>query len=546
MALPSMPRIPRPFTRVLVMLMSITLLVGLAGIGGSAAVGTGTRPTKQSLAQHILNTAAGKLMTASARAALEMFASGDRHVAPDPKGNDFSKAKKGAGGLAAPTPSFTNARVNNPATDTNQTDQTTQSETAIGVAGSHVVAGFNDSQHGLLFLTAGANLNGYGYSDDGGATWVDGGTIPNAPALQNVGDPWIATDRAGNFYYSSLAIDVVNGLDIGIAKSTDGGHTFSQPVIALPQGNLFDFGDKDAMTTGPDPTVKTRDNVYVAWDDFGCDQTTCFNGLPVARSTDGGASYQVTYADKFNFDTTGCSFQQYIGAMPLVDKNGVLYLTAERFSVTDPDCTGGLFSMDQSFFKSTDGGQTFSSRTTIASVVPATPFGALILGPGQYMRTIEFPTMAILGNALYVAWNDGTSGNSHIRLAKSTNGGASWSLSWTTQGTNDEVQPALSADTALHLFYYRRNNNNTLDVFVANSANGNSFVANRVSTVSSPGVITLPNFDPIIAWGYMGDYLANASDGSHQYFAWGDNRDIVTNFLWPQGRHDPDVFFAKQ
>jgi hypothetical protein len=24
------------------------------------------------------------------------------------------------------------------------------------------------------------------------------------------------------------------------------------------------------------------------------------------------------------------------------------------------------------------------------------------------------------------------------------------------------------------------------------------------------------------------------------------NRDIVTNFLWPSGRHDPDVFFAKQ
>src|SRR6266568_1431887 len=48
------------------------------------------------------------------------------------------------------------------------------------------------------------------------------------------------------------------------------------------------------------------------------------------------------------------------------------------------------------------------------------------------------------------------------------------------------------------------------------------------------------------AFTYMGDYIANVSDGTHQYFAWGDNRDIVTNFLWPQGRHDPDVFFARQ
>jgi hypothetical protein len=44
----------------------------------------------------------------------------------------------------------------------------------------------------------------------------------------------------------------------------------------------------------------------------------------------------------------------------------------------------------------------------------------------------------------------------------------------------------------------------------------------------------------------MGDYIANVSDGSHQYFAWGDNRGTVTDFLYPNGRNDPDVFFAKQ
>jgi hypothetical protein len=161
------------------------------------------------------------------------------------------------------------------------------------------------------------------------------------------------------------------------------------------------------------------------------------------------------------------------------------------------------------------------------------------------MRTIEFPVMAFLGNALYVAWNDGSfgsGGSSHIRLAKSVNDGRNWTLSWATQGTNDEVQPALSGDASgLHLLYYRRNPNNTLDVFVANSANGSSFVPSRVTTRSSPGVFTIPQFDPIIAFGYMGDYIANVSDGTHQYFAWGDNRDRVTNFLWPNGRNDPIV-----
>jgi hypothetical protein len=42
------------------------------------------------------------------------------------------------------------------------------------------------------------------------------------------------------------------------------------------------------------------------------------------------------------------------------------------------------------------------------------------------------------------------------------------------------------------------------------------------------------------------DYIGSATDGTNQYFAWGDNRDVVTNFMWTHGRHDPDVFFAKQ
>jgi hypothetical protein len=155
--------------------------------------------------------------------------------------------------------------------------------------------------------------------------------------------------------------------------------------------------------------------------------------------------------------------------------------------------------------------------------------------------------MAFLNNALFVAWNDGSSGNSHVRLAKSTNSGASWNLSWATQGTNDEFQPALSGDgDGLHLLYYQRNSNNTLDTIVGNSTNGNSFVARRVTTQSFPGVSTFPQFDPIIAFTYMGDYIASVSDGTHQYFAWGDNRDKVTNFLWPSGRNDPNVYFAKQ
>ena len=539
-----------PIRRFLTLLAASAIIIAIVGQGASQAASS--THTQQSIAAHILKTKAGQLMTAPARAILERIARGERAGGPEQGSSAFAKLKASSGGGNAPSGSLTNVRVNDPSADSHQIDQTTQSETAIAVAGSNVVAGWNDSQQSLQpFFTAASNLNGYGFSSNGGATWTDGGNIPNGPAQNNVGDPWLASDRAGNFYYSSLAFDVFNNaLGIGAAKSTDGGKTFSAPVTASPTGGFFYSGDKDAMTVGPDPATKSRDDIYLAWDDSACDQTTCFNGLPVAHSTDGGSTWQLVYADRFIFDdTTGCSFQQYIGAQPLVDpKDGTLYVAAERFAVTDPLCDGsGTVTMDESIFKSSDGGQTFGSRVVIATVTPAFAQGFMDLGPGLVMRTIEFPTLALFKGALYAAWNDGASGNSHIRLAKSTNGGASWSLSWASQGTNDEVQPALSSDSgALHLLFYQRNSDNTLDVIAANSTNGSAFVQRTATSRSFPGVLTVPQFDPLIAPGYMGDYVANVSDGTHQYFAWGDNRDKVTNYLWPAGRNDPNVYFARQ
>jgi BNR/Asp-box repeat len=522
-------------------------VIAAIGVAGSTATPSSSLD-RQSAAEKILKGKSGKYLTSPAQVALGMVVRNDHQLAPGQL--KLGPARPASGGQAPPSPGFTNVRVNDPSLDGNQVDQTTQSETSVGVAGSNVVVGYNDSQRTPLFLEAGSDLSGYSYSADGGATFHDGGDIPNAPEFINFGDPWVASDRAGNMYYSTLSLDVFNfNLDVAVAKSTDGGKTWSDPVpVKRPPFEIFYTGDKDAMAVGPDPSKKTQDDIYVAYDDFVFDfaNNDFFLGLPVAHSTDGGATWTVTYADKNTIDFSTCSFAQYIGAVPIVAKDGSLYVSAEKIAVDDPNCEGAPVTFSEWIFKSTDGGQTFGPGVKIADVTPSVPNGLLKLGAGKYMRNLEFPTMAFLNNALYVAWNDGASGNSHIRLAKSTDGGQTWSLSAATQGSNDEVQPSLTGDKDLHLLYYRRNNDNTLDTFVANSSNGSSFVATRVSTVSSPGVFTIPPFDPIIAFGYMGDYIGSASDGTHQYFAWGDNRDTVTNFMWPQGRHDPDVFFAKQ
>jgi BNR/Asp-box repeat len=529
------------------------LTAALASPSGSAPA-----TNRQQIAQHLLKTKAGQLMTMPAQMFLHMQATGTRQLstAPSAAGSPQPGAQVATGGTAAlaPATGFTNVRVNNPALDTHQTDQTTQSETTIAQSGAHVAVGYNDSQQTLLFSTAGSNSTGYSYSTNGGRTFTDGGNLPNTPEFNNFGDPWMTSDRSGAMYYSTLAGDFFNfNLDVAVAKSRDGGKTWGTPVpVYRPPFEIAYSADKDALASGPDPTVKSRDNLYDTWDDFSTDINTgdTFTGLPVAHSTDGGKTWHLVYADRFKIPATGCSFQQYIGALPIVDKStGVLDVVAEKIVVVDPNCTGTApMQLSESFFKSADGGKTFSPGVKIADITAAEPDGLVHLGPGRYMRTIEFPTIAMRGNAIYVAWNDGgQGGHSHIRLATSTNGGATWSVKFVTSGTGDEVQPALSSDsTGIHLLYYQRNKDNTLDVLVRNSQNGTSFTARRVTTRSFRGTLTFPQFDPIIAFGYMGDYIANVSDGSHELFAWGDNRDTVRDFMYPKGRNDPDVFFAKQ
>src|SRR5438132_1689152 len=285
-----------------------TVLVALLGVlsFSGATVGRTAPPAdRQQAAQALLASPAARFMTPMALMALTATANGGRTLGADASSGAEAAAQATARQAATTNPPaegssrLANVRVNDPGEDIHQTDQTTQSETSIAVAGSNVVVGFNDSQMALLFLTAGGDLQGYSYSTNGGASFVDGGALPNQAGCVNLSDPWLGSDRAGAVYYSTLVL-CVNGLFVGVAKSTDGGRTFHPPTLVMPQSTgVFYQADKDAMTVGVDPRVRGRDDLYDTWDDFSVSVTGEFvAGLPVAHSVDGGAHWQVVYASQ--------------------------------------------------------------------------------------------------------------------------------------------------------------------------------------------------------------------------------------------------------
>src|SRR5215475_8449752 len=368
-------RVSTPVSVLAVAVVAVTTVALTGAFTGALGIGSGATGqvlTRQQAAQRLLRTQA----------------TGSKDLSPgsSPAGVSVRRQSRPAtGGGAQLQPAFTNVRVNDPSLDTHEPDQTTQSETSIAVAGSRVAVGYNDSQQTGLFLTAGSDLAGYSYSTVGDATITDGGTNPNTPEFVNLSAPWLASTRSGDMYYSELSFDLFNfNLDVAVAKSTDGGKTFGTPVpVFRPPFSVFYEGDKPALATGRDPAVKARDNLYAAWDDFSFNTVNgkFFAGLPVASSTDGGATWHLAYAKRFDLtNVRGCSFKQFIGATPIVNRaDGTLYVVAERLMVNDPKCKGAPEQRSEWIFRSTDGGKTFGPGVRIAGVIGAVPDDLLFL-----------------------------------------------------------------------------------------------------------------------------------------------------------------------
>lgn len=170
-----------------------------------------------------------------------------------------------------------NALINNN-TGSTGTASFTQSETSVVSFGSTIVVGFNDSGS----FTGGSNhFTGWSRSTDGGASWIDGGTLP-ASTDGDAGDPALARDStSGRIYFATLGF--TNSNVIPVFRSTDNGATWLAPVNGAP--GKTGMQDKDWIAV--DNFVGLGNgNVYLAERDFGAG-----NGIYFFRSTDAGATY---------------------------------------------------------------------------------------------------------------------------------------------------------------------------------------------------------------------------------------------------------------
>ncbi|HEY4641031.1 MAG TPA: sialidase family protein [Thermoanaerobaculia bacterium] len=401
-------------------------------------------------------------------------------------------------------------------------------------------------------LAAGSNeifrdpMRGY-FSSDNGASW-GGVDLPLPDPIGNNGirfgsDPTLAFDSSGNLFYGYIVVffgsgNGVNGTQMAVARSTDGGKTYPQVTFFAFNGGSDHFNDKPMITADTSAASPFRDNVYLAWD-AASGGSASGGGVRVARSSDHGVTFTVNRAD----DPKGPG--RAIGAVPFVGPNGELYLAWNDYAANTI-----------AFSRSFDGGVTWDAQSVVAS--KQLPFDIRI--PAEFNRgALVYPACdADRSNGahrgrLVCSWMDlAGNGTTDILTSYSDDKGATWSLSKSAADALpyavDRFNQWLSIDPTngvVNVSFYDTRNDTTgaryeTDIYLSRSSNGGaSFAPNvRASDVSSnehdcDGVF------PCSAINYgnqQGDYSGVVAYGGVAHPVWTDsrrNQDSVNGCRFP-------------
>ena len=371
-------------------------------------------------------------------------------------------------------------------------------------------------------------------SSDGGKSW-SGTDAPLPPPIGTNGvdfgsDPTLAFDSRGNLFYGYIVVffsngNGINGTEMAVAKSTDGGKSFPAATFFSFSGGSDHFNDKPMITADANPASPNRDNVYIAWD--AASGGSSAGGVRLATSKDHGATFTVTRAD----DPGGPG--RAIGAIPFVGTNGELYVAWN-------DYAANTIAFNRSF----DAGATWDRQRVVASKtlpfdirIPAESFRGALVYP---TCDVDRSTGAHRGR-LVCSWMDLTgNGTTDIFASYSDDKGSTWSLPQTVTDSLpfavDRFYNWISIDPTngvVNISFYDTRNDTTgsrymTDTYLTRSSNGGaSFGANvRVSTESSnehdcDGVF------PCSAINYgnqQGDYEGLVAYGGVAHPIWTDSR----------------------
>jgi hypothetical protein len=358
---------------------------------------------------------------------------------------------------------------------------------------------------------------------DGGATWAQhafSGALADLGPLSEydfAGDPSVAFSPDGAVYVAAIAYRSLSPVlpavpyvapplwknTLFVIRSTDGGDTFSAPVLVDSKETEALFHDRPGLSAGRDGRV------FVGWyleDDYGQRGGTVTGGdygIRFALSEDRGEHWLAHWLMDGSW-----------GVFPSFAEDGQGVLHAMWFSGEDPY---GLM-----VAHSTDHGRTFTPPA-LAWPLRVVPW---IIPHTQYRAPLG-PTLVALpgGRLLAVTMDLSDAGDVDILLLRSDDHGATWNVTRLNRDPTHAAQflPALAADASGHAvaaWLDRRDDpdDKAYRPYAAFSMDGERFTEIPLSSEPSPKAGSDGAY-------WVGDTIGVAVSGDRAYVAWPDLRE---------------------
>lgn len=417
-------------------------------------------------------------------------------------------------------------------------DHTTQAEPVIAVTKEGIVVVFVDTQHFLPHEFGVSTMLGHAVSVDRGKTFYYlGPVLPNALCTGST-NPSLAVSPAGTIYLASLQ-DCIYGSTIGIARSFDGGKSFSSPALVPQPRGQATFPDLPQVVVAPD-----SEHVFVVWTDL------LKRGVFVSSSQDG----EVFTSPRPVVE--GGAPKQFARLAAAPEKLYCFWLEP------DPKGIHGFRSLRILGSCSHDHGMTWSSPQDLASVVlPFSQYGMGHLWNG--VKALPIPNVIFdpVSGLIFLVVHSAVPAESdvvRIMLLRLNPDLQVISTSFVDDnfGFADRFHPAIavcpSGEIGIAFYVSPRSHEQELvDVWLLRSFDGGrTFESTRITQTSFkwPPIVGQPtktgHYDSLRREGYVGDYISVAADDEFFYVAWTGSRNIVYTPSYPDGRLDLDIFFA--
>lgn len=265
-----------------------------------------------------------------------------------------------------------------------------------------------------LELVAGANLNNYYISNDGGLSWQSGILTSSFGVW---GDPTIAVDTSGAFYFLHLSNPPSgNWIDRIVCQKLDSLNG------VWSDGTYMGLNGTKAQDKQWPVVDRNNNRIYVTWtqfDEYGSGLSTDSSNIMFSRSDDGGQTWDS--AIRINRIAGDCidSDNTVEGAVPAVGPNGEVYVA----------WAGPLGLM---FDRSLDGGDTWLGNDIFVSNIGDGwdyNIPGISRANGLPVTVCDVSGGSNHGN-IYINWSDQTNGsdNTDIWFVRSTDGGNTWSV----------------------------------------------------------------------------------------------------------------------